>query len=447
MIPSTSYVRSGDADIAYKVCGEGERDLLISFSFASNIDALFELSENVEFIERMMRFGRVILFDKRGTGLSERTTDLVSIEQRSDDVIAVLDAAGSKSAALLGYGDGAAVCLATAARHHDRVESVIAGEVLVVGHRDKEFPWGVRAKFTGPVMRALVSAGWGNGQVMKILAPSWTADRRLFEWWMRYERLATTPSGASRLLEEIVDIDIRPYLPHVRVPVLVVHDVDMKMLPTAAFRWLADQLSDGRLTLIQDSSTPIFIPGDAFVDEVEEFLIGTRTGGRREIATLVVTDVVGSTDSLAQSGDAAWRDRLVAHRESVRHSLARYSGREVDTAGDGFFLSFPLPSLALRFAEEAVTDASRLGIGLRVGVHIGEVLVRDADVIGIAAHIAARVEAAAIPGAVFVTDAVRMLVLGSRMRFEPAGEFSLKGVPGTWPLFRLVVGVDPGTSV
>lgn len=447
MIPGTSYVRSGEADIAYKVCGEGERDLAISFSFASNIDVFFELSENVEFIERLMKLGRVILFDKRGTGLSDRSTGLVSVEQRSDDLIAVLDAVGSKRAALLGYLDGGAVCIVTAARHPNRVESIIANEVLAVGHRDEGFPWGFRARFTGPAMRALVSAGWGKGQMARLAGPSWTADSRLFEWWKRYERLSTSPSGASRLLEESVEVDIRAYLPHVHVPVLVVHDVDLKMLPTPAFRWLADQLPDGKLKLIrQYGSMPPGIPGDALADEVEEFLVGTRTGGRREIATLVVTDVVGSTDELTRSGDAAWRNLLMAHRESVRHSLARYSGREVDTAGDGFFASFPLPSLALRFAEEAATEASRLGIGLRVGVHVGEVIVRDADVIGITAHVAARVEAAATPGDVFVTDAVRVLVLGSRMRFEPAGEFSLKGVPGRWPLHRLVLGSVPGAS-
>lgn len=447
VIPPTRYVRSGDADIAYKVCGEGERDLALSFSFASNIDVFFELSENVEFIERLMKLGRVILFDKRGTGLSDRSTELVSVEQRSDDLIAVLDAVGSKRAALLGYVDGGAVCLATAARYPDRVESIIADEVLAVGHRDKEFPWGFRAKFTGPAMRALVSAGWGSGQIAKIAGPAWTADARFLEWWKRYERLSSSPSGASRLLEESMNVDIRAYLPHVHVPVLVVHDLDATMLPTRAFRWLADQLPDGRLKLIrQYGSMPAGLPGDALADEVEEFLVGTRTGGRREIATLVVTDVVGSTDELARSGDAVWRDRLMAHRESVRRSLGRYSGREVDTAGDGFFASFPLPTLALRFAEEAATEASRLDIGLRVGVHVGEVIVRDTDVIGITAHVAARVEAAATPGDVFVTDAVRVLVLGSRMRFEPAGEFSLKGVPGTWPLHRLVVSNDPGAA-
>ncbi|MFE5671703.1 alpha/beta fold hydrolase [Agromyces sp. NPDC056523] len=448
MIPITNYVRSGDADIAYKVCGDGERDLLVSFSFASNIDVFFELSENVEFLERIMKLGRVILFDKRGTGLSDRSTDLVSVDQRSDDIIAVLDAVGSASAVLLGYLEGGAVCLVTAARYPDRVEAIVATEVLAVGHRDAQFPWGFRARLTGPAMQALVRAGWGKGQIAKMVVPSWTSDSRLFEWWKRYEQLSASPSGASRLLEESVELDVRGYLPHVHVPVLVVHDLNAKMLPIGAFRWLADQLPDGRLKVVRsDSSSPIAPISDAFIDEVEEFLAGTRSGGRREIATLVFTDVVGSTDSLAQTGDAVWRDLLVAHRESVRQSIARYFGREVVTAGDGFFASFPLTSLALRFAEEAVTDATRTGIGLRVGVHTGEVILRDSDVIGIAAHIAARVEAAATPGQVFVTDAVRVMVLGSRLRFEPAGEFPLKGVPGTWPLFRLVIGVDPGAAI
>ena len=445
MIPSTSYTRSGDADLAFKVVGEGPRDLVLSFSFASNIDVFFDLSENVEFIERLMKLGRVILFDKRGTGLSDRDSGLVTIGQRSDDLIAVLDAAKSRHAVLIGMHDGGSACLVAAARHPDRVESVVANEVLAVGHREEGFPWGFGPKHTGPAMRALVSAGWGHGGMAKLVAPEWAADRRLFDWWKRYESLSATPSGAARLLEETVHIDIREYLPRVRVPVLVLHDLELEMLPTDAFRWLADQLPDGQLKLRRGEPIPPGLPSDDLIDEIEEFLVGTRSGGRREVATLVVTDVVGSTDAVARSGDANWRDLLIAHRESVRHSLARFSGREVVTTGDGFFTSFSLPSSALRFAVEVVADALELGLELHVGIHSGEVVIRDADVIGIAAHVVARVAAAAGSGEVFVTDTVRMLVAGSQMRFEPAGDHTLKGVPGVWSLYRLVAAQEPGT--
>lgn len=446
VIPSTSYTRSGDADIAFKIVGEGPRDLVVSFSFASNIDVFFDLSENVEFTERLMKLGRVILFDKRGTGLSDRGTELVTMEQRSDDLIAVLDAAKSRHAVLIGQYDGGATCLVAAARHPDRVEAVVANEVLAVGHRDEGFPWGFGPKHTGPAMRALVTAGWGHGAVAKLLSPEWAADRRLIDWWKRYESLSATPSGAARLLEETVRIDIREYLPRVRVPVLVLHDLELKILPTDPFRWLADQLPDGQLKLRQGGHVPPGLPSEELIDDIEEFLVGTRSGGQREVATLVVTDVVGSTDAVTRSGDANWRDLLIAHRESVRHSLVRFSGREIVTTGDGFFTSFPLPSSALRFAEEVVADASELGLRLHVGIHAGEVVIRDADVIGIAAHVVARVAAAAGSGEILVTDTVRGLVDGSHVRFQPAGDYTLKGVPGRWPLFRLVGSTDPRAS-
>lgn len=446
MIPSSSYARSGDADIAFKVFGEGPRDLVVSFAFTSNVDVFFELSENVEFVERLMKLGRVIFFDKRGTGLSERGTDFVTIEQHSDDLIAVLDAAGSSKAVLLGWFDGGAACLVTAARYPDRVQSVVVNEVLAVGRRMKGFPWGIRSKFSEAAMRAFLSAGWGKGVIVRTVAPESATDGRVLSWWMRFEAQSASPRGAARLLEATGRIDIRKYLPRVGVPVLVLHDSNFRMLPTEAFQWLADQLPDGRFQLVQrDGSDWSLLPSDDLIDEVEEFLVGTRSGGRREVATLVVTDVVDSTDAVAHSGDASWRDLLIAHRESVRHSLARFSGREIVTTGDGFLTSFSLPSSALRFAEEVVADASRLGLKLHVGIHASEVIIRDADVIGIAAHVVARVAAAAGPGEILVTETVRGLVDGSHVRFQSAGEYTLKGVPGTWPLFRLV-GAVPGVS-
>jgi class 3 adenylate cyclase len=327
------------------------------------------------------------------------------------------------------------------------VQSVVANEVLAVGHRTKGFPWGIRSKFSGVAMRALLSAGWGHGIMIRSVAPESAADSRLLSWWMRFEAQSATPRGAARLLEATGRIDIRKYIPRIRVPVLVLHDSNFHVLPTEAFRWLADQLPDGRLKLVQrDASEWSLLPSDDLIDEIEEFLVGTRSGGRREVATLVVTDVVGSTDAVARSGDANWRDLLIAHRESVRQSLARFSGREVVTTGDGFFTSFSLPSSALRFAVEVVADASELGLKLHVGIHAGEVVIRDADVIGIAAHVVARVAAAAGAGEVLVTDTVRVLVAGSQMRFESAGDHTLKGVPGVWPLHRLVAADDPSTS-
>lgn len=438
VIPPTSFVRSGDADIAYKVIGEGSRDLVLAFPLASNIDVFFELSENAEFVERLARLGRVILFDKRGTGMSDRSAESVTVEQHSDDLIAVLDAAGSARAVLLGWFDGGAACLATAARHPGRIESVIASEVLAVGRPAEGFPWGFAPRFGEAAMRTLVTVGWGQAAMIRLMAPEWAADARLIDWVTRYERLAVTPSGATKLLEGALAVDIREYLGSVSAPVLVIHDLDYPGVPSEPFRWLAEALPDGRLRLVhRNAAVPFVIPSDDLVDEIEEFLVGTRSGGRRELGSIVFTDVVGSTAELANYGDVHWNNLLAAHRESVRRSLTRFGGREVNTAGDGFMACFSLPSSALRFANDAVADAAEIGLGLRAGVHSGEVLVRDDDLVGIAVHVAARVAALAGSGEVLVTDTVRVLVDGSGMRFEAVGEHELKGVPGAWPLFRL----------
>lgn len=438
MIPTTSFARSGDADIAYKVVGDGDRDLLIAFPLVSNVEVFFELAENADFVERLARLGRVILFDKRGTGMSDRTVGPVAIEQHSDDLIAVLDAVGSSRAVLLGWFDGGATCLVTAARHPGRVESVVADEVLAVGRAAEGFPWGSSPRLGEAAVRAMMELGWGQAAAARMMVPEWADDARLIDWVTRYERLSSTPSGAARMLEDAADLDIRGYLPEVAVPVLVIHDVDYPGVPDEPFRWLAEHLPDGRLKLVHRKvSAPLMLPTDDLVDEIEEFLVGTRSGGTRELVAVVFTDVVGSTAGLAETGDQRWSHLLAAHRESIRRALARFGGREVTTTGDGFMASFGLPSAALRFAADAAAAAGEMGLGLRAGVHCGEVLVRDADLIGIAVHVAARVAALAGPGEVLLTDTVRVLVDGSGLRCAPAGEHGLKGVPGLWPLFRL----------
>ncbi|GAA1060266.1 adenylate/guanylate cyclase domain-containing protein [Agromyces bracchium] len=440
MIPDTAFARSGDADIAYKVVGEGVRDLLLAFPLVSNVDAFFELAENREFVERLSALGRVILFDKRGAGMSDRGTGPVSVEQHSDDLVAVLDAAGSARAVLLGWFDGGATCLVTAARHPDRVESVVAYEVLASGRRAPGFPWGFASPFGERAMRKLVTMGWGQAAMARMMAPDWAGDARLIDWLVRYERLSAPPSGALRVLEDALALDIRDHLANVAVPVLVIHDRDYPGVPAAPFRWLADTLPDARLRVVRHTDgAPFILPSDDLVDEIEEFLVGTRSGARRELASIVFTDIVGSTEELAGSGDLRWGNLLSGHRESIRRSLSRFGGREVNTAGDGFVVAFALPSSAIRFAQDAIAAAEAMGLGLRAGVHCGEVLVRDEDMVGIAIHVAARVSALAKAGEVLVTDTVRVLVEGSGLAFQTAGEHALRGVPGAWTLFRLEV--------
>jgi pimeloyl-ACP methyl ester carboxylesterase len=236
VIPETSFVRSGDADLAYKVIGEAERDLLFAFPLVSNVDVFFELPENARFVERLVRLGRVILFDKRGTGMSDRTAGPVAVEQHSDDLVAVLDAAGSSRAVLLGWFDGGATCLVTAARHPSRVESVVAGEVLAVGRPTRGFPWGFGAPLDEAAMLAMVTRGWGQAIATRLFVPEWAEDPRLIDWVAHYQRLSATPNGVSRVLQDAFDLDIRAYLPDVAAPVLVVHNEEYPGVPVEPFR-------------------------------------------------------------------------------------------------------------------------------------------------------------------------------------------------------------------
>lgn len=441
MIPPTRYARSEGADIAYKVLGAGPRDIVVSLAFASHLEVFWELPENADFIERLSRLGRVILFDKRGTGLSDRQLAGVSLEQRCDDVIAVMDDVGSAEAVLLGWLDTGAVSLLTAARHPGRVAAVIAGEVLAVGHPDVDHPYGMDPVLMTAMAESLEAGGWGQALLAQMVAPEIASSPRQLAWWCRYESMSATPSAAARLLQMNADLDLRPFLVHIQVPVLLIHDEAWPLASTEAVRWLADRLPTAELKLVRSTYQLVNpMSFEAVSDEIEEFLEGTRVGGgtAREVATLLVTDVVGSTATAVADGDVEWKHLLSTHRAGVRRSLARFGGSEIDTAGDGFLASFPLPSSALACAAEVTEHARAEGVGVRAGLHTGEVLLQAAGIVGIAVHVAARVAAAAGPSEVLFTETVKSLVMGSRIESEPAGTHTLKGVPGQWRLYRLV---------
>lgn len=449
MIPVTRYANREGVDLAYKVFGEGDRDIVLVFAFISNVDVFCELPEHLEFIERLRGVGaRVILFDKRGTGLSDRGGLDASVEDHADDLVAILDAAGSRRAALIGWFDGGATALVAAARHPDRVESVIAYEVLAVGHADEGFPWGLDAGWIASLTAGLDPSEWGRGLVARQFWQTEGAER-LVAWWERYESMSATPTAARLLAEATIRLDVRAYLADVRAPVLVLHDTALDGIDEAPMRWLADALPHGRLQLVHRSSVlPAVLPDAGLVDEIEEFLTGTRSGGQRDVLTTVFTDIVDSTAALARSGDERWRSILAAHDEALRRSIARYSGTEANTTGDGIVATFALPSSALHFARDAVAGAAALGLTLRVGLNAGEVIAREGELVGISVHAAARICAASEPGRILVGDAVRLLVAGSAFAFSDAGEHELKGVPGRWRLWFLTpdVASAPGAD-
>jgi len=352
-----------------------------------------------------------------------------------------MDAAGSETAVLFGWVDSARTCLMTAALYPQRVSAVIAGDVLAVGHRDADHPFGWNRTMLKMAQEAIAHGAWGRGVLVRALNPHIKFTDQQIARYARFESLAATPKAAAQFFSTDADLDLRPYLPRVQVPVLLLHSEGSPMVPVEGVRWLADRLPHATLKPVRTSF--LGTGGNLYQDlaeEIEEFLVGTRgTSENRQVRTLLCTDVVGSTARAAADGDLGWRHLLSTHREAARRAFARFDGTEVNTAGDGFLASFPLPSAALRCAKQVVSESIELGIQVRAGAHTGEVAVLDGgDLAGIAVHIAARVAALAQPSEILMTDTVRTLVTGTSFTIEPAGEHTLKGVPGHWPISRLV---------
>jgi class 3 adenylate cyclase len=354
------------------------------------------------------------------------------------DVLAVMDAAGMTTAALVGWFDAAAICVNVAATHPDRVSSLVLGEALATNKPDHEHPWVPDPEAIEAVAGVIEQGMWGQAILLPLVAPSVTDDERIVSWFRKLERMSATPSMAANLLRRTLATDLRPLLPAVTAPALVLHRRDSPLMPAEGMRWLAEHLPNGRYVEVPGDETPGYLGDvDALTDEIEEFLIGTRVGSAvdRRVATVLFSDVVGSTERAAGVGDRVWSGLLESHRAAVRRLLTRYGGREMNTAGDGFLIVFDSPTPAIECAL-AMSQASRsAGLEIRVGLHSGEVVFEDDDVSGMAVHIGARVAALADPGEVVVSQTVRDMVIGSRFALAPRGPHELKGVPGTWELF------------
>lgn len=439
--PETRFVRSGDVDIAYQVVGQGERDIVVGIGWVSHLELLWELPETVHFLRRLQSCGRLILYDARGTGLSDRPARPATIDDLAEDLVAVLDAVGSERAVILGWVDKAAAAIALAARHPDRVEALVLGEALATTVARDDDPEGLDPAVIENLAAAVEQGSWGTGALLPAIAPSVARDPRIAAWWRRWERMSATPNMAAGMLRTLLDLDVRALLPAVTAPTLVLHRAENMLVPSAAVRRLARDLPDGRLVELPGADLAAFFGDtDALVDEIEEFLTGTRTGADsdRAVLTMLVTDVVGSTALAAELGDHQWNELLDFHHREVRAALARHGGSEVDTAGDGFLAVFALPSRALACAREARERLAAGGLTIRAGLHCAEVVHLGAGVRGLGVHVAARVAAGAGPGEIRATGTVADLVAGTRAEFEELGEATLSGVPGHWRLTRLV---------
>jgi class 3 adenylate cyclase len=436
-MPETWYARSGDAEIAYQVYGSGE-DMVAIHGFTSHLEVMWELPEFAAFMDRLGTFRRVIVFDKRGIGMSDRVPGVPAVEQHMADIIAVMDAAGSSRASVMGWADGAFMAAMLAATHPERVSALVLGGLWI-----KSLAGGRPSLTPDPnVVKALsdrIEAGWRQGLVAPVLAPSYADDEHFRSWWRRWEVYSATPSGAAALLRWTASVDPTPILPAIQAPTLVLERADTYH-DQASNRAAAAQIPDARYVELPGADAlPYLGDADAVLDEIEEFLTGARGPADfdRSLATVMFTDIVGSTQKAGQLGDRRWQYLLQDHHAHVRRELSRFHGTEVDTAGDGFFATFDGPARAIRCACTIRDTLRDIGIQIRAGLHTGEVERNGRSVSGLAVHAGARVAALARASEVLVTSTVQMLVLGSGISFADRGEHTLKGIPGHWHLFAV----------
>jgi class 3 adenylate cyclase len=439
VIPETRYARNGDVHIAYQVSGDGPFDVLMVPGFVSNVELVWDMPFGGPTLRHLGSFARVISFDKRGTGLSDRAVGVPTLEQRMDDVRAVLDAAGAERAALFGISEGGPMCVLFAATYPTRTSALVlqGSFARLVQSPDQKF--GYPPEAVAPTIAGFEEQ-WGTGAVLANFFPSAADDPALREMLARYERNGASPSAMADIVEMIAAIDVRPILPTISVPTLVVHSAGDSVISVEHGRYLAEHIAGARYIELDTEDHLAFREGGSgAVGDIEEFLTGKRPvhDPDRILTTILFTDIVNSTRQAVDLGDRRWREVLDRHDDVMRQQLGRFGGKEVNTTGDGFLAAFDGPARAVQCAVAASESMRPLGLQLRAGVHTGECERRDGDLGGIGVHIGARIAALAEPSQVLVSRTVTDLVAGSGLRFADWGEHELKGVPGLWRLFEV----------
>jgi pimeloyl-ACP methyl ester carboxylesterase len=435
--PETKYARSGDVHIAYQVFGEGDLDLVIVPGFTSHVELVWEHPPARRFLEGLASFARVIAFDRRGSGLSDPVDGAPTLEQRMDDVRAVMDVAGVERAALLGISEGVPMSILFAATYPDRVQALVCAGGMARSTEADDYPWAPPAEALLESGLELILPSWGDGSVLEVAAPSQADNQEARAFFGRMERMSASPAMMTSMAQMFLDIDVRDVVPSVHVPTLVIHRRYDRLVNVRQGRWLAEHLPNAELVeLPGNDHIPYYENPEKTLGVVQEFLTGTRYAPepQRTLATVLFTDIVDSTRTAAELGDQAWREVLEGHHLAVKDALGRFDGREVKSLGDGFLATFDGPGRAINCARTILDSAGPLGIRVRAGLHTGECEVMGDDVGGMAVHIAARVSALAEPGEVLVSRTVKDLVVGSGIEFADRGAHTLKGVPDTWEL-------------
>ena len=436
--PEISYAQSGEIDIAYQVLGEGPPDLIWAAGAYTHLGVMWEHPGYRRFCEQLASFSRLILFDKRGMGLSERVR-VGTLEERMDDVRAVLDATGSERAALAGVSEGGPLSMLFAASYPERTDALLLIGAEVKEETTDDWPWGEGTREEHDSYIEAVHERWGKGLSAPFFFPNDPDPEGMRAWFGKLQSAAMTPRDAIAFQDMAFEIDVRDVVPAVRVPTLIVHNVDDPVCHVENARFLARTIPHARyVELPGGDHVPWFDP-DETLAEIREFLTGVREAPEpdRVLATVLFTDIVGSTERAAELGDRRWRELLENHHATIRRQLDRYRGREIDTAGDGFLASFDGPARAIRCARSAVDAVRGAGLEIRAGVHTGECEVVGDKLAGVAVHIGARVASKAGPGEVLVSGTVHDLVAGSGIGLQDRGSTELKGVPGEWRLYAV----------
>jgi pimeloyl-ACP methyl ester carboxylesterase len=436
--PETRYATSGDVSVAYQVVGEGPEHLVLAPGFLSHLELAWEEPSLRRFLLRLASFRRLVIFDKRGTGLSDPTLRAPTLEERTDDLRAVMDAAGVERAAILGFSEGGTMAMMFAAQHPERTSALVLYGTWARLLRAPDNPDGVEPEELERFGRLVER--WGSGAGLGAWAPSRRDDPRLRDWWARLQRQGASPSVARTLFSSYADLDARCLLGSIHVPSLVLHRRGDRMVPIGLGRQIAERIPDARFVELEGEDHLYFV-GDteALLDEIEDHLTGTRRGPRpqRVVTSVLFGDLVGSTVAAAEQGDRRWTEQLAAFQDVVRRHTERSGGWLVGFSGDGYLATFDGPARGIGAAVAIREGLARVGLEVRQGLHTGEIELLDDDVAGIAVHLAARIMGLADAGEVLVSSTVRDLVVGSDLGFEPRGLHELKGIPGSWQVLSV----------
>ncbi len=435
----TRYTKSGDLHIAYQAVGEGDTSLVYIPTWIGQIEVLAEEPSVEAFLKRMCSYTRVISFDRRGAGLSDPWLGMPTLEEQMDDVLAVMESTNTERASLMASLEGGALAILFAATHPDRVSSLILYCTFARARWAPDYDWAPHDSERDPRIEAGI-AQWGQGAVPLGLAPSKADDPAFVEWAGRMERYSASPGTIREIMMAIGDTDVRHVLPAIRVPTLIMHRREDSFLMVEHSRYLAEHIPGARYVELEGTDS-LFSAGDSesILGEIEEFLTGGRHAPEpdRVLATVLFTDICGSTERAAALGDSAWREVLGRHDAVVNREVLRHRGRAIKSTGDGVLATFDGPARAIRAATSIGEEVRRFGIEIRAGLHTGECEVIGDDVGGMAVHIGARVMGRAGPGEVLVSSTVKDLVVGSGIEFEERGAHALKGVPGEWRLYAV----------